>query len=68
MATGWKDIQKGVEVKSAYGNELTVIYNGLLKTRAPIRFICITDLVIQTAGLILILQGWKIPPRVLKNN
>jgi len=31
LVTSWKDTQKGVEVKSAYGNEVTVIYNGLLK-------------------------------------
>ena len=63
MVTGWKDIQKGVEVKSAYGNELTVIYNGLLKNSGADQ-VYLHWLVIQTAGLILILQGWKIPPRV----
>ena len=31
MVTSWKDQQKGVEVKGGYGNDLTVIYNGLLK-------------------------------------
>ena len=31
MVTSWKDTQKGVEVRGTYGNEVTIIYNGLLK-------------------------------------
>ncbi|MDR9787773.1 MAG: carbohydrate-binding protein [Peptococcaceae bacterium MAG4] len=31
LVTSWKDTQKGVEVRGTYGNEVTIIYNGLLK-------------------------------------